>query len=350
MECPHCQKELQVRYLFHHIRVHHISEFHAATQTQWIADAENGRPLKIHWDKMNDFDELETVVLYACLATDKCFMTEERGVRHFKHDPAALKKHNAELRKLKKELTLKIKKEQQLKAQNPIKYLVQTAQRDKDPRLTESLWRGLLHWKKGCDLAVTLGNSKFKQDFEFVTQEIPRKYMPWPEAVQHYVDCCHKARSLLSSEDVDQAKLMGLYNKFWSFLEYFKTNYKEVSDLDPRLNYNCKESIVVQRDVDVLEEKFFYYATSDMPIPLASDLLPVDVQKKPELPQVKEETIAEEAERVIPVPIRGMTKEQTFNMLRFIPPDSRDWNNVFRDVVTQKVSMPPEASSLLQSF
>ena len=104
IDCPYCKKEIQGRYLFNHIRVYHISEFLENTQKKWITEAAEGRPLKVYWQILNDFDEKETKIVYGCLSSNKCFMTEERGMRHFKHNPEHLKKHNSELKKLKKEI------------------------------------------------------------------------------------------------------------------------------------------------------------------------------------------------------------------------------------------------------
>lgn len=106
IECPKCNKELTIKVMFNHIHVKHPGYFQEMTQKQWLLEAQSGRPLKICWNKMNDFDEEETVVLYGCMATKKTFMTEHKALAHFTKCPEAFKDHNKEIK-----ILLKIRKD-----------------------------------------------------------------------------------------------------------------------------------------------------------------------------------------------------------------------------------------------
>jgi len=92
--------------MFNHIHVKHPGYFQEMTQKKWLLEAQSGKPLKICWNKMNDFDEEETVVLYGCMATKKTFMTEHKAMAHFTKCPEAFKDHNKEIK-----LLIKIRKD-----------------------------------------------------------------------------------------------------------------------------------------------------------------------------------------------------------------------------------------------
>lgn len=323
-DCPYCPKAFQFKSLFHHIRVSHPTDFLQATQMKWIEEAETGKALKVYWETQNDFGDTITVIVYGCLASDKCFATEERANRHFKHNPADLKKHNAELRKLKRELTLKKekeKKEQQkkLKETHPAAYLFQQALREKNPKLLEAFWRGLFHWKVGCDLAISLGSYHFKENFEY--QEV-QKTFPWPSVVSAYTQLCRKAQKKLEEDCDDIATVWKLYERFWAFLEHWKDNYKKVSELDIRLDCNHKDSIVFKRDEYTMDAELFYLAKTSMPMPTVADLAPPpQLQETPVLP-----------------PPEPITKEEVFNKIM----TEKDIKELSTSISTGKIVEVPE--------
>jgi len=275
-ECPYCEKEFQTKSIFHHIRIHHPSEFLERTQKQFIADAEKGRPLKIFWYTNID-EELghrDVITIYGCLATDKCFATEERAMRHFKHNPDALKKHNLQLNKLKKEFQEKKKREKEEQNKiNPVQFALQKALRENNPKLIEGLWRGMLHWKQGCDLAVTLGNYYFKDDFEYFTYAKKNK-TPWSEERKRYEKLCYDAKTAFEENNQNASYLQLLYHIFREYIFLHKKNIISVTDIDPRLDDSCSESIVVRCDESILDEEYFFVATKKMPMPTAEDFVP----------------------------------------------------------------------------
>jgi hypothetical protein len=99
--------------MFNHIYVKHPGYFQEMTTKQWLLEAQSGKPLKVCWNKMNDFDEEETVTIFGCLATKKTFQTEYKAQAHFAKHPDALKEHN-------KDIKLKIKARKELLKLNSI--------------------------------------------------------------------------------------------------------------------------------------------------------------------------------------------------------------------------------------
>lgn len=337
--CPHCQKEVQGRYIFHHIRVHHITEFLSATQRKWIAEAEAGRPLKVFWETKNDFDEIETKIVYGCLSSDKCFMTEERGIRHFKHNPDHLKKHNRELKKLKKEFELKKKREEAERKKNPQAFALQKAMMESDPLLVEGLWRGMFHWKNACDLAVRIGS--FPDDYLYISHYAPREAHPWPTIVEKYRQKCLKAKAACQNNSTDCSLLSHLYNFFWDFLMRFKNNCSDLGQpLDPRLDDRNPEAIVVWRDESVLSEELFFMATKEMPLPTPDQFDPPPPLPQPAPPPEQPPTPPEPE---VPVALPGLTKQVTARVVKQFPPNTKEFNSLFTSIRTGEIVKPPQA-------
>ena len=91
MECPVCKNELTIKNMFNHIKIKHSGYFQQQTTKLWLQEANQGKPLKIFWNKKNDFNEEETIVIFGCLSSGKTFTTESRGIIHFKKNPSDLK-------------------------------------------------------------------------------------------------------------------------------------------------------------------------------------------------------------------------------------------------------------------
>ena len=305
-DCPYCQKTLQRRSIFHHIRINHISEFLESTQKQWIEEAQLGRPLKIMW-KDNVDEELgyaEDVIKYGCLSSDKGFDTEERAMRHFKNNPQHLKEHNKQLKQLMKEHKLKEKRdkeewERNIKKTPPTKVFLQKGISENDPTLAEGFWRGILHWKQACDIVITWGDYYFKDkpDFKVVFR---KKESDWPGMKERYRIRVDETRKLLEDKNNNCSELCRYYDYFWGFfiamLDRFETKPSSIDYKSP----DCK---FVRRHEDDMDEKYFYIANHKMPYPtvddfttdikpLPSSLLQTDIITVPvEKPMTREEVI-----------------------------------------------------------
>lgn len=145
LECPYCQKELQTRVMFNHIRKFHYTEFLKQTTRRFLEEALTNKPLKLFWTKLNDFDEEEEIVLFACLSTNKTFTSEMKAMAHFAKDKKALKDHSKQMKDVKKDY-LKMKSDeakQTKRSESQQKFF--NAKRANDPALARAFWRAILH-------------------------------------------------------------------------------------------------------------------------------------------------------------------------------------------------------------
>jgi len=147
VECPHCAKEFQTRAIFRHIRIHHFHDFITSTTTKGIEKAANGFALEVIWFKKNDFDEEEDITLYACLASNKTFMTEERANRHFAKSPKILKEHQKQMKDLVK--IIKEAKEAKRSKTNAVLTKFSKAMAENNPEVARMFWRSCLFHSRG---------------------------------------------------------------------------------------------------------------------------------------------------------------------------------------------------------
>jgi hypothetical protein len=149
--------------MFAHIRKFHPQELMKNINREWLADADQGKPLRVWWSKKNDFDEDEETVLYVCLSTDKTFTTGFGCEQHFKKDKAALKDHTKQLKQLKKDFeahkkatvkAAKMKKVENKKTPYNLRFV--EARNRNDPDMARAIWRGILNNKKSCECAMVI--------------------------------------------------------------------------------------------------------------------------------------------------------------------------------------------------
>lgn len=160
LECPHCSKEFQTKGIFTHIRSKHPNDLIDSTLTKWCGEAAQGKALKVVWFKKNDFDEEEDVTIYACLATNKTFTTEERANLHFKKNPEQLKGHVKEMKKLNKEI-LAAKK---IAKKCDMDIRLTAAIKSNDPELARILWRALFYHMRGTNKIICEVEKKFNSE------------------------------------------------------------------------------------------------------------------------------------------------------------------------------------------
>jgi len=146
MECPYCNKDFQTRSMVNHIHNKHRKEFLDGLTLKWIEKAEAGEPLKLYWEKKDDFDEIEIMNLYTFLGNYKTFMLEERALQFAKKNPDMMKEHNKELTKLKKEYMKKKQEEKKLNSKlSPEQQRFYAAKQSNDPSLVRAMYRHALH-------------------------------------------------------------------------------------------------------------------------------------------------------------------------------------------------------------
>lgn len=142
LECPCCNKEVASRSMFLHIKTKHPGFFQQQTTKNWLQEAQLGKPLKIFWNKRNDFNEEETILLFGCLSSGKTFNIEHKAILHFKKNPSDLKEHNrlvSEFLKIRNSELDKLRKEKEEKAIVPERTTYIEMKKNNDPELCGAL-------------------------------------------------------------------------------------------------------------------------------------------------------------------------------------------------------------------
>jgi hypothetical protein len=152
MECPHCSRDFQVRSLFKHIRLNHFSDFiDSINDSKCKLNSDPEEPLEITWVKKNDFDEEELLVFYACLATDKAFVTSARALAHFKKDKKAFTEHKKQMRKLFADIDKRNQKRKMEVSNSPMIIRWRKALEENDPLVAAAYWRNILWYQKAAE-------------------------------------------------------------------------------------------------------------------------------------------------------------------------------------------------------
>jgi hypothetical protein len=116
IDCPCCQKELQSRNMFNHIRKIHPDYF-PSTYLVWKDDQfqdliDDAKPLPVEWFIKNDFDEEQPVKIWGCLGCNNTFTTEHKAHAHTSNKKCKAA-HIKEIKKLQKEEQKERKKRQE---------------------------------------------------------------------------------------------------------------------------------------------------------------------------------------------------------------------------------------------
>jgi hypothetical protein len=126
IDCPCCQKELQSRNMFNHIRKIHPDYF-PATFRVWNDDQfqdliDDSKALPVEWYIKNDFDEEQAINIWGCLACNNTFTTEHKAHAHTSNKKCKAV-HIKEIKKLQKEEQKERKKRQEQSTSLRQKYL-----------------------------------------------------------------------------------------------------------------------------------------------------------------------------------------------------------------------------------
>lgn len=271
MECPYCNKDLQVRGMFAHIRKFHNDELLKNTKRSWLEDAENGKPLRVYWSKKNDFDEEEEIVIFTCLSTNKTFMTEEKARQHFNKDKAALKDHNKQLKQLRKDFeSMKkaaAKAKKQIVAKDPYILRRNNAFNTNDPELARAIWRGILNNKKVCECAMVICKRRgynpdcpmyFLPKAMYSLPKVQKKFdeIKFTDFIIHHEKLMTKVETLVASKCMD---VMYLHKVYIEVLLFWLSNYTESI---MGFHEDMQQLHPIYRDR--ADEDFYGYATEEM--------------------------------------------------------------------------------------
>ena len=229
MTCPYCVKDLQVRQMFAHIRKFHSNEILKNTNRKWLQDAEQGKPLRVWWTTMNDFDEEESTIIYVCLSTNKTFTTEVGCEQHFKKDKKVLKDHNIQLKQLKKDYEA-MKKEKAKKAKQTVKpkTAFDLARDQNSPELARAIWKGLLHHKRVCEVAMSIcqrrGYTNQTVMYFYDTKTHTSNPVTYDVFNEKYEKLMTTIQSLKEQQCLDVKPLLDVWSDTWNFWSH---NFRE---------------------------------------------------------------------------------------------------------------------------
>lgn len=236
MECPYCNKDLQVRVMFNHIRKMHYTDFLRKTNRRYIEEASNNKPLKLYWTKMNDFDEEDDIILYACLATNKTFITESRAIVHFAKDKKLLKEHTKQLKEIKKDYNDMKKDDAKKQSKNAHQSRFMEARRNNDPVLARVFWKGILHFVRVIEICQFICDKrKYSPETSMYIKKADVKgrtpmyrddfdEVPYKTFLIHQSELLTRVERIKEQRCLDVKTLESLYFDVWT---WWNTNYRE---------------------------------------------------------------------------------------------------------------------------
>ena len=255
-ECPYCNTEFQMRGLFNHIRLKHSSQMASMTTMRYLEHAEKGNPLCVYWQVKNDFDEEEEEKIYVCLASNKTFKTEERGIRHFKLNAPMKKDHIKQVKILKKEVDSAKKKK--LIVDESGKRVLEGFKK-KDPALARALWRGILYHHNMCQIGMhQFEKQQWSPDALCFGYHPPTRTFlntTFQELFNTMLIYEDKMNAYLHHQVLDPKLLVHLYNDFAVFWD------RTLCESMPGLRDRLKASMISPAD---WTEEYFFYANESM--------------------------------------------------------------------------------------
>lgn len=221
MECPVCKNELTIKNMFNHIKIKHSGYFQQQTTKLWLQEANQGKPLKIFWNKKNDFNEEETIVIFGCLSSGKTFTTESRGIIHFKKNPSDLKEHNRLVTEL-----LNVRDEQLKKQRKntfsviPEKSEYIQMKKDNDPELCGALMDVIKNHLDICDRLAK--DAKEYLDMSSKVFNANAAGSQKLHTVSELLDMLEKVRDAIKKKPTQYKILSNILGYLWHFLHLRK--------------------------------------------------------------------------------------------------------------------------------
>lgn len=224
MECPVCKKELTVKHVFNHIKIKHTGYFQQQTTKKWLQEAQLGKPLKIFWNKKNDFDEEDTIVIFGCLSSGKTFTTESRGIAHFKKNPKDLKEHNKLVTEFLKtrDIQMEESRRQQDKQDNvpPERAAYIEMKKNNDPELCKALMDVINNHMDVCERLA-----KDAKEYLDMTSKVINSQAAGSQkthTVREMLEMLDKIRSWIDKKPTDFKTLSIILAHLWHFLHLRK--------------------------------------------------------------------------------------------------------------------------------
>jgi hypothetical protein len=225
--CPCCQKEMQNRFIFNHLRKLH-PEFVKGMYAVWKDDQMDelikyNAPFPIEWTVKDDFDDDVTKMLWGCLGCNNTFTTQHNAMKHCLGK--CKKEHNANLRRIKKEEQQdKAKREEKISADRK-RWINRTPQQifsciQQDQEYFTNKWRSasekvmrylyLLKYED-CErykyMFVNLPSIDFvddKKNMELQEKRLDKDIIMWRREFQDILPVLWNATDTVSHSDYDE--------------------------------------------------------------------------------------------------------------------------------------------------
>lgn len=269
MECPHCNKDFQVRSLFKHIKMTHFTEFlDSINETKCKLNSTAEDALELTWYKKNDFDEEEPVVLYACLSSYKTFISIVRANAHFKKDKAAFTEHKKEMKKLFSDIEKLKKKRQQEVANNPMVLAFKKAIAENSPVVPRAYWRNILWFSNAAQKILDMATHKWPRPELHTMYMAYERFNADKSTLQLWIDDYNEKRAkinaLLEEECLSAEKLEPYLYYFERYVTVLLRHLQDShDDFLPYYSFHSSQCLRIHPEKYTAE--CFWYANEEMP-------------------------------------------------------------------------------------
>jgi hypothetical protein len=269
MECPHCNKDFQVRSLFKHIKLNHFTDFmESINESKCKLNSNPEEPLELTWYKKNDFDEEEGITVYACLSSYKTFISTIRADAHFKKDKAAFTAHKKEMKKLFSDVDKLKKKRAHDLANNPLILAFKKAIAEKNPVVPRAYWRNILWFSSAAQKILDKALSMIQYPEHHTMYLAYETFNSRKDTLQMWVDDYNekkaKMNALLAEKCLDAQALEPLLNYFERYVIVLLRHLMDYSDSFIPY-YSFQSPCCLRINPCSYEDEFFWHAKSDMP-------------------------------------------------------------------------------------
>ena len=206
--CPHCSKDFGKRYMFGHIRTKHSEEFFENI-AMWVSNKDPELPLTFWWNEKDDFDEDTEVKLYACLSTNKTFLSSSRANCHFKADKKIHKDHIKQMKALQKKYKEKKKQEDK---ENPWKIGMLT----KDSHMGIAILRRIMYLLPFLEMGVATLVNENHDELPLIVPCVSENdtNITASQLNARFLIAKDKFKSALNKKITNPVELLSLYESF----------------------------------------------------------------------------------------------------------------------------------------
>jgi hypothetical protein len=211
------------------------------TCDKWIADAEEGEPLKIMWEGEDDHGEPELKTYWVSLSSYKTFMTLPRATGYFMKNKKEAKEHDVALKKLKRDYEKAKQQKKNAIAEHPAVKALREAKARNSPELARCMWRSIIYYSRGANMLLNRV-ADFDEQFD-MHDPVPHHFNSnlkrlgeWREQAKEKLA---QVEQLYAEKCLDWKWLEPLHMYFSQFVPQFMLFFNCFADLNDFNNVNC---------------------------------------------------------------------------------------------------------------